>query len=152
MPTFQDRNVVVRLQGQPDISSEAMSQRATDLGNTIRGIPGISGVGATVGRAVTGDRVVNVNSSDVWVSIAPDADYQTTLAAIKNAAGQVRVRRLTSSPTRPKRCETSGASTPGPTPSPAAAGRAHWSEHSSGRTRLWAGSKILLLKPPKCSR
>ncbi len=39
-PTFQDRNVVVRLQGQPDISSEAMSQRATDLGNTIRGPAG----------------------------------------------------------------------------------------------------------------
>ena len=45
-PTFQDRNVVVRLQGQPDVSSEAMSQRATDLGNTIRALPGITGVGA----------------------------------------------------------------------------------------------------------
>ena len=88
-PTFQDRNVVVRLQGQPDVSSEAMSQRAADLGNTIRGLPGITGVGATVGRAVTGDRVVNVNSSDVWVSIAPDANYKTTLAAIENAARQV---------------------------------------------------------------
>ena len=88
-PTFQDRNVVVRLQGQPDVSSEAMSQRAADLGNTIRALPGITGVGATVGRAVTGDRVVNVNSSDVWVSIAPDANYKTTLAAIENAARQV---------------------------------------------------------------
>jgi Cu/Ag efflux pump CusA len=88
-PTFQDRNVVVRLQGQPDVSSEAMSQRAADLGNTIRALPGITGVGATVGRAVTGDRVVNVNSSDVWVSIAPDASYKTTLAAIENAARQV---------------------------------------------------------------
>jgi Cu/Ag efflux pump CusA len=66
-----------------------MSQRAADLGNTIRALPGITGVGATVGRAVTGDRVVNVNSSDVWVSIAPDANYKTTLAAIENAARQV---------------------------------------------------------------
>jgi Cu/Ag efflux pump CusA len=88
-PTFQDRNVVVRLQGQPDVSSEAMSQRAADLGNTISALPGITGVGATVGRAVTGDRVVNVNSSDVWVSVAPDANYKTTLAAIENAARQV---------------------------------------------------------------
>jgi len=88
-PTFQDRNVVVRLQGQPDVSSEAMSQRAADLGNMIRALPGITGVGATVGRAVTGDRVVNVNSSDVWVSIGPDAGYKTTLAAIENAARQV---------------------------------------------------------------
>jgi Cu/Ag efflux pump CusA len=88
-PTFQDRNVVVRLQGQPDASSEATSQRATDLGNTIRALPGITGVGATVGRAVTGDRVVNVNSSDVWVSIAPDANYKSALASIEHAARQV---------------------------------------------------------------
>jgi len=66
-----------------------MSQRAADLGNMIRALPGITGVGATVGRAVTGDRVVNVNSSDVWVSIGPDAGYKTTLAAIENAARQV---------------------------------------------------------------
>ena len=66
-----------------------MSQRAADLGNTIRALPGITGVGATVGRAVTGDRVVNVSSSDVWVSIAPDTDYKTTLAAVENAARQV---------------------------------------------------------------
>ena len=88
-PTFQDRNVVVRLQGQPDVSNDAMRQHATDLGNTIRSIPGITGVGATVGRAITGDRVVNVNSSDVWVSIAADADYKPTLASIENAARQV---------------------------------------------------------------
>jgi Cu/Ag efflux pump CusA len=42
-----------------------------------------------VGRAVTGDRVVNVNSSDVWVSIAADANYKSTLASIENAARQV---------------------------------------------------------------
>ena len=114
-PTFQDRNVVVRLQGQPDVSSEAMSQRAADLGNTIRALPGITGIGATVGRAVTGDRVVNVNSSDVWVSIAPDANYKTTLAAIENAARQVPARRLMSSPIRPRRCAMSGVCIPVPT-------------------------------------
>jgi len=88
-PTFQDRNVVVRLQGQPDVSNEAMRQRATDLGNQIRTLTGITGVGATVGRAITGDRIVNVNSSDVWVTIANDADYKATVASIEDAARQV---------------------------------------------------------------
>jgi Cu/Ag efflux pump CusA len=88
-PTFQDRNVVVKLQGAPDVSAPAMTQRATEIGNSLRSLPGVTGVGATVGRAITGDRVVNVNSSDVWVAIAGDADYEATLDSIKDTVGQV---------------------------------------------------------------
>ncbi|HET9561820.1 MAG TPA: efflux RND transporter permease subunit, partial [Propionibacteriaceae bacterium] len=88
-PTFQDRNVVVKLQGAPDVSAPAMTQRATEIGNSLRSLPGVTGVGATVGRAITGDRVVNVNSSDVWVAIAGDADYAATLDSIKDTVGQV---------------------------------------------------------------
>src|SRR5829696_354476 len=88
-PTFQDRNVVVKLHGAPDVSAPAMTQRATEIGNSLRSLPGVTGVGATVGRAITGDRVVNVNSSDVWVAIAGDADYEATLDSIKDAVGQV---------------------------------------------------------------
>src|SRR4029453_12860116 len=88
-PTFQDRNVVVRLQGAPDVSAPAMTQRATEIGNSLRSLPGVTGLGATFGRAVTGDRVVNVDSSDVWVAIAGDADYEATLDSIKDTVGQV---------------------------------------------------------------
>jgi len=88
-PTFQDRNVVVKLQGAPDVSAPAMTQRATEIGNSLQSLPGVTGVGATVGRAITGDRVVNVNSSDVWVAIAGDADYEATLDSIKDTVGQV---------------------------------------------------------------
>jgi len=83
-PSFQDRNLVVRLQGAPDVSAQAMSQRATDVGNSLRSLPGVTGVGATVGRAITGDRLVNVNSGDVWVAIAGDANYDQTVSSIKD--------------------------------------------------------------------
>jgi Cu/Ag efflux pump CusA len=88
-PTFQDRNVVVKLQGAPDVSAPAMTQRATEIGNSLRSLPGISGVGATVGRAITGDRLVNVNSGDIWVAIAGDADYDATVAAIQDTVREV---------------------------------------------------------------
>ena len=88
-PTFQDRNVVVKLQGAPDASAPAMTQRATEIGNSLQSLPGVSGVGATVGRAVTGDRVVNVNSGDIWVAIAGDADYDATVASIKDTVRDV---------------------------------------------------------------
>ena len=88
-PSFQDRNLVVRLQGAPEVSAQAMSQRATEVGNSLQAVPGVTGVGATVGRAITGDRVVNVNSGDIWVAIAGDADYSETVSAIKETVRDV---------------------------------------------------------------
>ncbi|MCE3275096.1 MAG: acriflavin resistance protein, partial [Propionibacteriaceae bacterium] len=88
-PTFQDRNVVVKLQGAPDASAPAITQRATEIGNSLQALPGVSGVGTTIGRAITGDRVVNVNSGDIWVAIAGDADYDATVASIKDTVRDV---------------------------------------------------------------
>jgi Cu/Ag efflux pump CusA len=88
-PTFQDRTVVVKLQGAPDVSAPAMTQRATEIGNSLRSLPGVTGVGATVGRAITGDRVVNVNSGDIWVALAADADHDATVASIEETVRDV---------------------------------------------------------------
>ena len=88
-PTFQDRNVVVKLQGAADVSAPAMTQRATEIGNSLRSLPGVTGVGATVGRAITGDRLVNVSSGDIWVAIGGDADYDATVASIKDKVREV---------------------------------------------------------------
>jgi Cu/Ag efflux pump CusA len=88
-PTFRDRNVMVKLQGTPDVSAPAMTQRATEIGSDIQALPGVTGVGATIGRAITGDRLVNVNSGDIWVAIAADADYDATVASIKDAVRDV---------------------------------------------------------------
>jgi Cu/Ag efflux pump CusA len=45
-------------------------------------VDGVQHVGAHVGRAVTSDQVVNVNSGEIWVTLADSADYKTTVAAI----------------------------------------------------------------------
>jgi len=49
----------------------------------LRGLNGVRGVGAHVGRAVASDQVVAINSGEIWLSIAPDADYDATLASIQ---------------------------------------------------------------------
>lgn len=37
-----------------------------------------------MGRAVSGDQVVGINSSQIWVSIDPKADYDKTVAAVRD--------------------------------------------------------------------
>lgn len=90
VPTFQDRNVLVRLDGQPGTSNERMTEKATEVSRAIQSLPGVANVGAHVGRAVTGDRVVNVSSSDVWVTIKKDADHDATMRAIRSTVDRVR--------------------------------------------------------------
>ena len=86
VPTFTDRSVLVRLAAPAGTSNPVMTEAATELASRIDALPGVASVGAHVGRAVTGDRVTNVNTGDVWVAIAADADYDATMAAIRDEA------------------------------------------------------------------
>ena len=90
IPSFKDTNVLVRLDGRPGTSNPRMTAIATALSRELRSIPGVDNVGAQVGRAVTGDQVVDVNSSELWVSIDSDADYDATVASIEDAVSRAR--------------------------------------------------------------
>ncbi|TMH98901.1 MAG: efflux RND transporter permease subunit, partial [Betaproteobacteria bacterium] len=68
----------------PPGTSYAETYRITSrVSRELKTIPGVRNVGAHVGRAVTGDQVVGINSSQIWVSIDPAADYNKTLAAVR---------------------------------------------------------------------
>jgi Cu/Ag efflux pump CusA len=64
------------------------------MSSELRGIAGVSEVGAHVGRAVFGDQVVGINSAELWISIDPKANYDVTVSAIQGTvdgyAGLVR--------------------------------------------------------------
>ncbi len=88
IPTFKDRDLVLRLEGRPGTSNPRMTRISTELSREVRAIPGVDNVGAHVGRAVTGDRVVDVNSSELWVSIDSSADYDATVASIRDVVDE----------------------------------------------------------------
>jgi Cu/Ag efflux pump CusA len=90
IPTFKDRDVLVHLDGRPGTSNPRMTRIATAVSGRLRALPGVDSVGAHVGRAVTGDQIVDVNSSELWVSVDPDADYDATLRSIRGVVGRVR--------------------------------------------------------------
>ncbi len=87
LPPLQDRNLVVAWEAAPGTSRQEMN-RVTELaGRELRALPGVRNVAAHVGRAVTSDQVVNINSGQLWVSLDPDASYDTTVNAVRDVVG-----------------------------------------------------------------
>src|SRR6266540_1430089 len=83
VPPLQDRDLLIRWEGAPAASRPEMDRITALATHELRSVPGVSAVGAHVGRAVTSDQVVEVNAGELWVNIAPSADYQATVSAIR---------------------------------------------------------------------
>lgn len=83
VPSFREPYVTIQMDATPGTSRLEMDRIITRAGIELRSIPGVQNVAAHVGRAVLGDEVVGINSASLWVSIAPDADYDATMAAIR---------------------------------------------------------------------
>jgi Cu/Ag efflux pump CusA len=90
IPSFKDRNLLVHLDAQPGTSQPAMTRIARDASAKLQAIEGVRDVGAHIGRAVTGDQIVDVNSSELWVDVDRDADYDRTVADVKRTVAGLR--------------------------------------------------------------
>lgn len=83
LPALKERELLVNWNTPPGTSHAETYRIASRVSNELRSLPGVRSVGAHVGRAVTGDQVVGINSSQIWVSIRPGADYDKTVAAVR---------------------------------------------------------------------
>ncbi|MCV0403334.1 MAG: efflux RND transporter permease subunit [Chloroflexi bacterium] len=82
-PEFRDRNILVHWDGAPGSSHGAMRRIVAEASADLRAIPGLENVGAHIGRAIFSDQVGGINDGDIWLTIAPDADYSATVAAVE---------------------------------------------------------------------
>jgi len=85
LPTLQDRNLLLQLRTVPGTSLPEMDRITAAASRELRTIPGIATVGAHVGRAISSDQLVNVNSAEIWVTLDGAADYNRSKAAIQEA-------------------------------------------------------------------
>jgi CzcA family heavy metal efflux pump len=83
LPNFRERDILVEMEGPPGTSDTEMARIAGRASRELRAIPGVRNVSAHVGRAIMSDRVTDVDSSELWVSIDRTADYDATLSAIQ---------------------------------------------------------------------
>ncbi len=84
LPTFKETELIVRSDAPPGTSLPEMSRVTARAAGELRSIPGVRDVGAHIGRAITGDQVVGVNSAELWVSLERDADYDATVRAVED--------------------------------------------------------------------
>lgn len=82
VPTFRDRDLLVSWNAAPGTSLAEMDRVTARASKELKALPGVSDVGAHLGRAVMADQVVGVNSSQLWVKVKQSADYDSTVAKV----------------------------------------------------------------------
>lgn len=84
LPTLPDRTILVQWDATASASNTEVSRIAAAAAAELRTLPGVAGVGGHVGRAISADQVVGTSSAELWVSVAPGADYRTTENAVSD--------------------------------------------------------------------
>ena len=83
-PDLKERTLLIHWEAAPGTSHPEMSRITSRVADEIREVDGIDNVGGHVGRALTSDEIANVNSGEVWASLAPDADHDAAMAAVQD--------------------------------------------------------------------
>jgi Cu/Ag efflux pump CusA len=84
LPAAQDRNLLVQVHTVAGTALPEMDRIVGNVGRELRGLPGVQDVGAHVGRAISSDQLVNVNSAELWITLGGGADYARATAAIRS--------------------------------------------------------------------
>jgi CzcA family heavy metal efflux pump len=83
LPSFKQTDLLIQWEAAPGTSRSEMNRIAAQASRELRAVPGVRDIGTHVGRAVTGDQVVGINSGELWVSLDPAADYDATVATLQ---------------------------------------------------------------------
>jgi Cu/Ag efflux pump CusA len=83
LPTFRERDLLIDVAAAPGTSRPEMTRITAAVARELRTIGGVRSVGAHVGRAIMSDAVVGIDAGQLWVSLAPAADYDATMAAVE---------------------------------------------------------------------
>jgi len=98
LPALQDRALLVQLRSASGTSLSEMDRVTAAMSRELRTVPGVEVVGAHVGRAQNSDQVVNANSGELWLRVAPAVDLGRTTGAVDRiVAGYPGLRHSTSS-------------------------------------------------------
>lgn len=84
LPTLKEQDLMVSIATAPGTSHQETYRIASRLSQELEALPGIRSAGAHVGRAITGDQVVGINSAQIWLGIDSEADHDATVAQVRD--------------------------------------------------------------------
>jgi Cu/Ag efflux pump CusA len=65
LPSLRQQDLLIQFEAAPGTSRPEMNRIMAQASNELRAIPGVRNIGSHVGRAITGDAVVGINSADL---------------------------------------------------------------------------------------
>ncbi len=83
LPNFKERDFLMHWVEKPGTSLEAMRRITISASKELRAIPGVRNFGSHIGRAEVADEVVGPNFTELWISLDPDVDYDSTLTKVQ---------------------------------------------------------------------
>ncbi len=83
LPNFKERDFLMHWVGKPGTSLEAMQRTTLQVSQELRSIPGVRNFGSHIGRAEVADEVVGPNFTELWISLDPEVDYESTVTKIQ---------------------------------------------------------------------
>ena len=82
-PHFKERDFLMHFITRPGTSVVEEERIVTKVSKELRTIPGVRNFGSHIGQALLADEVAGVNFGEMWISVDPNVDYKTTVAAIE---------------------------------------------------------------------
>lgn len=83
-PEFKETDFLMHWVGKPGTSLDAMTRSVIVVSKELRAIPGVRNFGSHIGRAEVADEVVGPNFTELWISIDPNVDYDSTVKRIND--------------------------------------------------------------------
>jgi len=83
VPSLKQTDMLIEVDAVPGTSRSEMNRILALASHELQTVEGIRNVGFHVGRAVTGDKIVEISSGEIWVSLDPSADYDKTVTTIR---------------------------------------------------------------------
>jgi Cu/Ag efflux pump CusA len=83
MPKFKETDFLMHWVEKPGASIDAMNRVTILASKELRAVPGVQNFGSHIGRAEVADEVVGPNFTELWISLDPAVDYESTVDTIQ---------------------------------------------------------------------
>jgi len=83
VPRLKENSLQIKMTSAPGTSHPEMNRILTKISRELREISGVQNVGGLSGRAVMSDKVENINAGELWVNIDSAANYDVTVATVR---------------------------------------------------------------------